>query len=47
MREGGLDAVHATVAYREVLREMVANIETWNYHFASVTKLCIFHGLRK
>ncbi|MDC0989068.1 membrane dipeptidase [Rhodospirillales bacterium] len=43
MREGGLDAVHVTIAYHEVFREMVANIETWNQYFASFPKL-IFHG---
>ena len=43
MREGGLDAVHVTIAYHEVFREMVANIEIWNQYFASFPKL-IFHG---
>lgn len=33
MREGGLDAVHATIAYHENFREMVANIELWNRWF--------------
>ena len=43
MREGGLDAVHVTIAYHEVFREMVANIEDWNRHFESFPEL-IFHG---
>lgn len=33
MREGGLDAVHVTIAYHETFREMVRNIEGWNLHF--------------
>ena len=33
MRAGGLDAVHATIAYHENFREMVANIEAWNRWF--------------
>jgi len=43
MREGGLDAVHVTIAYHEVFREMVANIEDWNRRFESFPEL-IFHG---
>ena len=43
MREGGLDAVHVTISYHEVFREMVANIEDWNRHFESFPEL-IFHG---
>lgn len=34
MREGGLDAVHVTIAYHETFREMVRNIEDWNLRFA-------------
>lgn len=30
MREGGLDAVHVTIAYHETFREMVLRIEEWN-----------------
>ncbi len=30
MREGGLDAVHVTIAYHETFRETVLNIERWN-----------------
>jgi microsomal dipeptidase-like Zn-dependent dipeptidase len=33
MREGGVDAVHVTIAYHENFRETVANIETWNRWF--------------
>ena len=33
MREGGLDAVHVTIAYHETFREMVRNIEAWNLLF--------------
>ena len=33
MREGGVDAVHVTIAYHEIFREMVANIEQWNRWF--------------
>ena len=34
MREGGVDAVHATICYHENFRETVANIEAWNRRFA-------------
>ena len=30
MREGGVDAVHATIAYHETFRETAANIGAWN-----------------
>ena len=33
MREGGVDAVHVTIAYHEVFREMVLNVEKWNSWF--------------
>jgi membrane dipeptidase len=33
MREGGVSAVHVTIAYHENFRETVANIETWNRRF--------------
>ncbi|MBJ3774430.1 membrane dipeptidase [Acuticoccus mangrovi] len=33
MREGGVDAVHVTIAYHETFRETVANIERWNRWF--------------
>lgn len=43
MREGGVDAVHVTIAYHEMFREMVANIEQWNCWFEQFSKL-ICHG---
>lgn len=33
MRQGGLDAVHVTIAYHENFRETVANFERWNGWF--------------
>ena len=33
MREGGVDAVHVTVAYHENFREAVLNLEQWNRWF--------------
>jgi microsomal dipeptidase-like Zn-dependent dipeptidase len=39
MREGGVDAVHVTIAYHEIFREMVANIEQWNRWFESFPDL--------
>ena len=33
MREGGVDAVHVTIAYHETFREMVLNLEQWNRWF--------------
>ncbi len=33
MREGGVDAVHVTIAYHESFREMVLNLERWNRWF--------------
>ena len=43
MREGGVDAVHVTIAYHENFRETVANIETWNRFYERFPHL-IFHG---
>ena len=43
MREGGVDAVHATIAYHENFRESVLNIEAWNRWFEHFPEL-IFHG---
>ncbi len=43
MREGGVHAVHATIAYHENFRETVLNIEAWNRHFEQFPEL-IFHG---
>lgn len=39
MREGGVDAVHVTIAYHEMFRETVSNIETWNRHFEAYPDL--------
>jgi len=33
MRDGGVDAVHVTVAYHETFRETVLNFEAWNRWF--------------
>ena len=43
MREGNVDAVHATICYHENFRETVANIEQWNRWFEQFPDL-IFHG---
>jgi len=43
MREGGVDAVHVTIAYHENFRETVANMEQWNGFFERFPEL-IFHG---
>lgn len=43
MREGGVDAVHVTIAYHETFREMVQVIEQWNLWFELYPKL-IFQG---
>jgi microsomal dipeptidase-like Zn-dependent dipeptidase len=43
MREGGLDAVHVTIAYHETFRETVLNVERWNRWFEQYPDL-IFHG---
>lgn len=43
MREGGVDAVHATIVYHENFREMVANVEKWNRWFERFPDL-IFLG---
>jgi len=43
MRDGGVDAVHVTIAYHETFRETVANIEAWNGRFARYPDL-IFPG---
>jgi microsomal dipeptidase-like Zn-dependent dipeptidase len=43
MREGGVDAVHVTIAYHENFRETVANIEKWNLRFEHHPEL-IFQG---
>ena len=43
MREGGLDAVHVTIAYHETFRETILNMEQWNRWFEMFPNL-IFHG---
>ncbi len=43
MREGGLDAVHVTIAYHETFRETVHRIEAWNRDFERYPDL-IFQG---
>lgn len=43
MNEGGVHAVHVTIAYHEVFREMVLKIEAWNRHFEDHADL-IFQG---
>ena len=43
MKEGGVTAVHVTIAYHETFRETVANVETWNRWFERFPEL-IFHG---
>lgn len=43
MREGGVDAVHVTIAYHENFRETVLNIEQWNRWFELYPDL-IFNG---
>ena len=41
MREGGVDAVHATITYHENFRETVLNIEAWNRWFEQHDDLII------
>ena len=43
MREGGVDAVHVTIAYHEDFREVVLNLEQWNRWFEAYSDL-IFPG---
>jgi membrane dipeptidase len=43
MREGGVDAVHVTIAYHETFREMVLNLEQWNRWFEDYPHM-IFKG---
>lgn len=43
MHDGGVSAVHVTIAYHESFRETVANIEQWNRWFEQYPEL-IFHG---
>lgn len=39
LREGGVDAVHVTIAYHENLRETIHNIEKWNRWFEAYPDL--------
>jgi len=39
MREGGVDAVHVTIAYHENFRESVLNLEQWNRWFDTFPEL--------
>ena len=39
MREGGVDAVHVTIAYHENFRETVLNMEQWNRWFERFPEL--------
>ncbi|MEM9329886.1 MAG: membrane dipeptidase [Pseudomonadota bacterium] len=41
MREGKVDAVHATISYHENFRETVANIEQWNRWFEAFPDLIL------
>ena len=43
MHDGGVSAVHVTIAYHENFRETVANIEQWNRWFEQYPEL-IFLG---
>ncbi|MEM6635584.1 MAG: membrane dipeptidase [Pseudomonadota bacterium] len=44
MRQGGLDAVHVTIAYHEMFRETVANITKWNRWFERYPDLIVQAG---
>lgn len=41
MREGGVDAVHVTIAYHETFRETVLNFEQWNRWFEEYSDLIV------
>jgi membrane dipeptidase len=43
-REGGLDAVHVTIAYHEMFRETVLNMEQWNKWFEDHADLIVHAG---
>ena len=43
MNEGGVDAVHVTIAYHETFREMVLNVEAFNRWFERLPDV-IFQG---
>ena len=50
MRDGGVDAVHVTVAYHEDFREMVQQLEAWNRRFEQhgdlIVRACSAAGVR-
>ncbi len=41
MRQGGVDAVHVTIAYHETFRETVLNLERWNRWFEQYSDLIL------
>jgi len=41
MRQGGVDAVHVTIAYHENFREAVRNFEKWNRRFEQFPNLIV------
>lgn len=41
MQEGGVDAVHVTIAYHETFRETVLNISRWNRWFEEFSDLIV------
>ena len=41
MRDGGVDAVHVTIAYHESFREAVLNLERWNRWFEAFPDLIV------
>jgi len=41
LREGGVDAVHVTIAYHENFRETVLNFEKWNRWFEQFPDLIL------
>ena len=43
-RESGLDAVHVTIAYHEMFRETVLNMEQWNRWFENHSDLIVHAG---
>ena len=43
-REGGLDAVHVTIAYHEMFRETILNMEQWNRWFEDYADLIMPAG---
>ncbi len=41
LREGGVDAIHVTIAYHETFRETVLNLERWNRWFEQYPDLIL------